>query len=106
MRHHEFPEGEDEKYPSMRLEMPNTYFNRELAARNYQHYFDEYVLADEVGFDGLMINEHHSTPSCSDVSISMSAAILPRTTERAKIALMGSILPIQENPVEVPEQIA
>ena len=33
MPHHEFPEGEDEKYPSMRLEMPNTFFNREAAAR-------------------------------------------------------------------------
>ena len=53
-----------------------------------------------------MINEHHSTPSCSDVSISMSAAILARITKRAKIALMGNILPIQDNPVMVAEQIA
>ena len=90
----------------MRLDMPNTFFNREAAARNYQRYYDEYVLADEVGFDGLMINEHHSTPSCSDVSIMMSAAILARTTKRAKIALMGNILPIQDNPVMVAEQIA
>ena len=53
-----------------------------------------------------MINEHHSTPSCSDVSIMMSAAILARQTKRAKIALMGNILPIQDNPVMVAEQIA
>ncbi|MCC7370485.1 MAG: LLM class flavin-dependent oxidoreductase [Chloroflexi bacterium] len=106
MPHHEFADGEDLKYPSMRLDMPNTYFSREAASRNYNRYFDEYVLADEVGFDGLMINEHHSTPSCSDVSIMMSAAILARQTKRAKIALMGSILPIQDNPVMVAEQIA
>ncbi len=31
---------------------------REATARNYQRYYDEYVLADEVGFDGLMINWH------------------------------------------------
>jgi len=106
MPHHVFDEGEDLKYPAMRLEMPNTYFDRDLASMNYQHYYDEHVLADEVGFDGLMINEHHSTPSCSDVSIMMSAAILARTTKRAKIALMGNILPIQDNPVMVAEQIA
>jgi alkanesulfonate monooxygenase SsuD/methylene tetrahydromethanopterin reductase-like flavin-dependent oxidoreductase (luciferase family) len=106
MPHHVFEDGEDLKYPAMRLEMPNTYFDREIAARNYHHYFDEHVLADEVGFDGVMINEHHSTPSCSDVSIMMSAAILARTTKRAKIALMGNILPIQDNPVMVAEQIA
>jgi alkanesulfonate monooxygenase SsuD/methylene tetrahydromethanopterin reductase-like flavin-dependent oxidoreductase (luciferase family) len=106
MPHHVFEEGEDLKYPAMRLEMPNTYFDRDVAAMNYHHYFDEHVLADEVGFDGLMINEHHSTPSCSDVSIMMSAAILARQTKRAKIALMGNILPIQDNPVMVAEQIA
>jgi len=106
MPHHVFDEGEDLKYPAMRLEMPNTYFDRDVAATNYHHYFDEHVLADEVGFDGLMINEHHSTPSCSDVSIMMSAAILARQTKRAKIALMGNILPIQDNPVMVAEQIA
>jgi alkanesulfonate monooxygenase SsuD/methylene tetrahydromethanopterin reductase-like flavin-dependent oxidoreductase (luciferase family) len=106
MPHHEWPEGADLDYPSMRLTFPNTFFSPEKAARNYQHYFDEHVLADEVGFDGLMINEHHSTPSCSDVSIMMSAAILARTTKRAKIALMGNILPIQDNPVMVAEQIA
>jgi alkanesulfonate monooxygenase SsuD/methylene tetrahydromethanopterin reductase-like flavin-dependent oxidoreductase (luciferase family) len=106
MPHHVFEDGEDLKYPAMRLEMPNTYFDRETAARNYHHYFDEHVLADEVGFDGLMINEHHSTPSCSDVSIMMSAAILARQTKRAKIALMGNILPIQDNPIMVAEQIA
>ena len=106
MPHHEFPDEEAEKYPSMRLDFPNTFFNREKAARNYHNYYDEYVLADEVGFDGVMINEHHSTPSCSDVSINMSAAILARTTKRAKILLMGNILPIQENPIMAAEQIA
>ncbi len=106
MPHHEFPDEEGDKYPSLRLDFPNSFFNREIAARNYHNYFDEYVLADEVGFDGIMINEHHSTPSCSNVSINMSAAILARTTKRAKILLMGNILPIQDNPVMVAEQIA
>ena len=32
MPHHVFDEGEDLKYPAMRLEMPNTYFDREVAA--------------------------------------------------------------------------
>src|SRR5215204_645380 len=61
MPHHVFEDGEDLKYPAMRLEMPNTYFDRDIAATNYHNYFDEHVLADDVGFDGLMINEHHST---------------------------------------------
>ena len=32
-----------------------------------------------------MINEHHSTPSCVNVGVNMTAAVLGRTTRRAKI---------------------
>src|SRR5213592_3542462 len=90
MPHHEFPDGAEQQYPSMRLEFPNTYFDREKAHRNYRRYLDEYEFADEAGFDGLMINEHHSTPSCVNVSVNMAAGILARTTKRAKILILGN----------------
>jgi len=106
MAHHEFPDGADEQYPAMRLEFPNSYFDREKAAANYQRYIDEYQWADEVGFDGLMFNEHHSTPSCSDASVNMIAGIVARITKRAKLLILGNILPVHENPVYVGEQIA
>ena len=83
MPHHEFPDAEGDKYPSLRLELPNRFFDREKAAANYQRYLTEYELADRVGFDGLMVNEHHSTPSCVNVGANMTAAILARTTSRA-----------------------
>jgi alkanesulfonate monooxygenase SsuD/methylene tetrahydromethanopterin reductase-like flavin-dependent oxidoreductase (luciferase family) len=106
MPHHEFPDAEGDKYPSLRLDLPNTWFDRDKAARNYQRYLDEYDYADQVGFDGLMINEHHSTPSCVNASVNMTAGILARTTKRAKILILGNIIPIEENPVRMAEQIA
>ena len=106
MPHHEYPDEEGDKYPSLRLVFPNTYFDREKARDNYRNYFEQYEYADEVGWDGLMLNEHHSTPSCVDVSVNMSAGILARNTKRAKILLLGNILPIQENPIHIAEQIA
>jgi alkanesulfonate monooxygenase SsuD/methylene tetrahydromethanopterin reductase-like flavin-dependent oxidoreductase (luciferase family) len=106
MPHHEYPDEEGDKYPSLRLVFPNTYFKPEKASENYRNFYDEYQYADETGWDGLMLNEHHSTPSCVDVSVNMSAAILARITKRAQILLLGNILPIQENPVHVAEQIA
>jgi alkanesulfonate monooxygenase SsuD/methylene tetrahydromethanopterin reductase-like flavin-dependent oxidoreductase (luciferase family) len=106
MPHHEFDDAEGDKYPSLRLAFPNTNFSRAKAASNYQRYLDEYDFADQAGFDGLMINEHHSTPSCVNVSANMTAAILARTTRRAKLLLLGNILPIQDNPVQMAEQIA
>ena len=36
MPHHEFPDAEGDKYPSLRLEFPNRFFDREKAAANYQ----------------------------------------------------------------------
>jgi len=53
-----------------------------------------------------MINEHHSTPSCVDVGVNMTAAILARTTRRAKILLLGNILPVEDNPVRLAEELA
>src|SRR2546421_10645606 len=105
MPHHEYPDAEGEKYPSLRLGFPNRFFDRDKAAANYQRYLTEYELADQVGYDGLMINEHHSTPSCVDVSVNMTAGILARTTKRAKLLLLGNILPIEDNPVRMAEQI-
>jgi alkanesulfonate monooxygenase SsuD/methylene tetrahydromethanopterin reductase-like flavin-dependent oxidoreductase (luciferase family) len=106
MPHHEFPDAEGDKYPSLRLDLPNTWFDRDKAARNYQRYLDEYDYADQVGFDGLMINEHHSTPSCVNASVNMTAGILARTSKRAKILILSNIIPIEENPVRMAEQIA
>ena len=62
MPYAEFPESEAEKFPSMRLTFPNTYFDPRLASELFRRYLDEYQYAEEVGFDGLMINEHHNTP--------------------------------------------
>ena len=106
MPHHEFPDEEGDKYPSLRLELPNRFFDEAKASANYLRYLDEYEAADQAGFDGLMINEHHSTPSCVNVGVNMTAAILARTTRRAKILLLGNILPIEDNPVRMAEQIA
>ena len=53
-----------------------------------------------------MINEHHSTPSCVNVSANMTTGILGRITKQAKLLILGNILPIQDNPVQVAEQVA
>src|SRR5947199_37129 len=106
MPHHACPDEEGDKYPSLRLEFLNRFFDREKAAANYQRYLTEYEFADQAGFAGLMINEHHSTPSCVNVGVNMTAAVLGRTTRRAKILLLGNILPIEDNPVRMAEQLA
>ena len=106
MPYADFDEKEAEHYPSMRLTFPNKYFNANRAHTLFQNYFDQYQWAEEVGFDGLMINEHHNTPSCMDVAVNLSAAVLGRITTRAKILLLGNMLPTNDNPVRLAEEIA
>ncbi len=104
--YHEYPDAEGEKYPSLRLTFPNTYFDPEKAHQLFQRYFDECMYVDELGFDGIMVNEHHNTPSCMNASCNLTAAVLARTTKQAKILLLGNILPIHDNPVRLAEEIA
>ena len=104
--YHEYPDEEGDKFPSLRLTFPNTYFEPETASDLFKRYFDECVYVDEMGYDGIMVNEHHNTPSCMNASCNLSAAVLARTTKNAKILLLGNILPIHDNPVRLAEEIA
>ena len=54
---------------SVRLTFPNSHFNPALGADMYNEYLDEYEYADAIGFDGLMLNEHHNTPMASSVAL-------------------------------------
>ena len=101
-----FPESEADKFPSMRLTFPNTYFDPHTAHDLFKRYLDEYQYAEEVGFDGLMINEHHNTPSCMNVEVNITGGILARVTSRAKILMLGNMLPTSDNPVRLAEEIA
>src|SRR5438874_3358139 len=91
---------------AVRLTFPNTHFNPELGADLYNEYLDEYEFSEEVGFDGLMLNEHHNTPTCLGAAMNLEAAILARTTKKAKIVLLGNPLPIFDNPIRLAEELA
>jgi len=91
---------------SVRLTFSNSHFNPTLGADLYNEYLDEYEYSDEIGFDGLMLNEHHNTPTCLGAAMNLEAAILARTTKRAKIILLGNPLPIFDNPVRLAEELA
>ena len=104
--YHEYSDEESLKYPSIRLTFPNSNFDPQTANGLFKRYFDECQYVDELGYDGIMVNEHHSTPSCMNASCNLTAAVLARTTQNARILLLGNILPIHENPVRLAEEIA
>src|SRR5215469_5730963 len=91
---------------SVRLTFSNAHFDPALGARVYDEAFEENQYAEEAGFDGLMLNEHHNTPTCMGAAMNLEAAILARITKKAKIVLLGNPLPIFDNPLRLAEELA
>ena len=91
---------------AVRLTFSNRHFDPQLGADLYNTYLDEYEYCEEIGFDGLMLNEHHSTPTCLGATMNLEAAILARTTTKPKIVLLGNPLPIFDNPIRLAEELA
>ena len=88
------------------LSLSNGSYDSVLAADLYHRYLDEKLYIEEMGFDGVMLNEHHSTPFCMGGVMDVEAAILARITKRIKIVLLGNVLPIWEDPLWLAEELA
>jgi alkanesulfonate monooxygenase SsuD/methylene tetrahydromethanopterin reductase-like flavin-dependent oxidoreductase (luciferase family) len=84
----------------------NRFFDPLEGGRLYNERLEEYELVEEVGFDGIMLNEHHTAPFCMSPRVNLFAAILARITKRVKIVLLGNPLPIWDNPVHLAEELA
>ena len=91
---------------AVRLTFSNSNFNPQEGHYLYNMYLDEYEYSEEVGFDGLMLNEHHNTPTCLGATMNLEAAILARNTKNTKIVLLGNPLPIFDNPIRLAEELA
>ena len=88
------------------LGISNSHYDPNVGAHLYNRYLDEKVYAEEMGFDALMLNEHHSTPFCMQGVTNVGASILARITSKAKIIILGNVLPIWDDPLWLAEQLA
>jgi alkanesulfonate monooxygenase SsuD/methylene tetrahydromethanopterin reductase-like flavin-dependent oxidoreductase (luciferase family) len=94
------------RYGATALTFSNSNFDPVAGSRLYNEYLEEYILADEWGVDGIMLNEHHNAPFCMQAKCNVFASILAATTKRAKIVLLGNPLPLAENPIRLAEELA
>src|ERR1700691_5026957 len=86
--------------------LPNSKYDPAKGHALYNRYLDELELCDELGFDGVMVNEHHQTPYCLMPSPIVTACCLARRTKRAKIAIMGSAFCLRDHPLTLAEEHA
>ena len=95
-----------EKHNSAWVTLPNSYYDPAKGHKLYNRYIDEFMLADELGFDGVGVNEHHQTAYGMMPIPGVIAGALARQTRRAKILVLGRALPLLNNPLTVAEEYA
>jgi len=93
-------------YGATALMFSNKHFDPNEGSRLYNEYLEQYILAEEVGIDGIMLNEHHNAPFCMQARANMFAAMLAAATKKVKIVMLGNPLPLWENPVQLAEELA
>ena len=88
------------------VNLPNSNFDPVKGHRLYNRYLDELEYGEELGFDAIAVNEHHQTAYGLMPSPIVTASALARRTRRAKIAILGSALPLREHPLMIAEEHA
>ena len=81
----------------------NEHYDPRAASQLFEERKIEYILAEQAGFDGIMVNEHHNAPFCMQPQISVWSSVLAAITERVKIVQLGNPLPIYDNPLQFAE---
>ncbi|HXP92025.1 MAG TPA: LLM class flavin-dependent oxidoreductase [Candidatus Binatia bacterium] len=85
--------------------VPNGPFDPRQAAELYRVYVDTLAYADECDFDWIGCNEHHFSPYGMMSNPNIIAGALAFRTKRAKIAVIGNLVPLN-NPIRIAEEYA
>ncbi len=81
------------------------YFDPKIAAKTYSAHLDIWAEMDALGFDGVGLNEHHTTPHGLQVSPNMMAAAACRQMKKLQFLMLGNLIPLH-NPLRIAEEIA
>lgn len=95
----------DESEQRQLFPYPGRYYDPAVAIRQYDDHLRYLRRADELGFDGICVTEHHYTLHGLP-SPNLMAAALARETTNAKIVLLGNAVPLHAHPVRLAEELA
>jgi alkanesulfonate monooxygenase SsuD/methylene tetrahydromethanopterin reductase-like flavin-dependent oxidoreductase (luciferase family) len=95
-----------DRHGSAWVDFSNSHYDPKKGAELYNRYLDEMEYADQLGFDGVVLNEHHQTAYGLMPTPGVLAGALSRSVKRAKIAILGRALPLLNNPLQVAEEFA
>jgi len=92
-------------YKSTWVDFPNKYYDPKKGYALYQRYLAELVIADQVGFDAVVVNEHHNTAYSMMAAPNLIAAAIIPQIKSAKICVWGTP-PNLEYPNRLAEEYA
>jgi alkanesulfonate monooxygenase SsuD/methylene tetrahydromethanopterin reductase-like flavin-dependent oxidoreductase (luciferase family) len=98
-----FEEFKAERF--MPYPLPGSHFTPEIAARSYEQHLAVWEEMDRLGYDGVGLNEHHTTPHGLMNSPNLMAAAAAQRTKRLKFFILGNLLPLH-NPLRIAEELA
>jgi len=95
-----------ERYRSVWVDVPSELYDPVDGHRHYNEYLDELEFADQMGFDGICVNEHHQNAYGFMPSPNIMAATLARRTRDAAIIVLGNSIALYNPPIRVAEEFA
>jgi alkanesulfonate monooxygenase SsuD/methylene tetrahydromethanopterin reductase-like flavin-dependent oxidoreductase (luciferase family) len=84
----------------------NKFYDPVAGSVLYRNYLEQYRLAEEVGYDAVMTNEHHNAPFCMQTRCNITTSFIAAQTERVWLLQLGNPLPLWDNPVQLAEEVA
>ncbi|SUZ74837.1 uncharacterized protein METZ01_LOCUS27691 [marine metagenome] len=100
------PEDFREKYRSVWVDIPSSLYDPVRGHELYNVYLDELEYAEECGFDGIGVNEHHANGYGLMPSPNLMAAALARRTSKSALVVLGNSIALYNPPLRVAEEFA
>src|SRR5213593_4585881 len=100
------PDDFRQKHRSVWVDLPSRMYEPELGHIAYHQYLDQLEYAEQVGFDGIGVNEHHANAYGLMPSPNIMAATLTRRTSKAALVVLGNSIAAYNPPLRVAEEFA
>ena len=90
---------------SLRVNLPNKVVDPTTAGDLFHRYYDEWKIADQLGYN-IMVNEHHQTATCMSSTVIVGLSVLARETKKARLLVLGYPIGHRPDPLRCAEELA
>jgi alkanesulfonate monooxygenase SsuD/methylene tetrahydromethanopterin reductase-like flavin-dependent oxidoreductase (luciferase family) len=94
-----------DEFDSAWITYSNQHFDPVKGHKMFKEQLSRAALAEQLGYDGVLLNEHHQTP-CGMPDVNVVGAHVVGQTEKISVLLLGNPIPLHGNPMRVAESVA